>query len=67
MMLAKNDYPIRVRQLQQLVTCCRDGDLISSDARKELVNLGLVSQYNGWNFLTTKGIQYLSDMGLIIP
>lgn len=42
-----------------------DGDLISKNSRDELVNAGLVMRCRGYNIITSKGIEYVLDQGLI--
>ena len=43
-------------QLKQLVTVTWDGNLLSKDARDELVRRGLAQRWNGWNWLTQDGV-----------
>lgn len=42
-----------------------DGHLISKDSRKQLVKVGMVHQYEGFNFLTLKGLRILYELGLL--
>jgi hypothetical protein len=44
-------------QLDQLITVTWDGNLLSKDARDELVRRGLVQRHHGWNWLTREGIE----------
>lgn len=55
--------------LEQLIAISKrttwDGDLISKNARGELVDQGLVERAHGFNFITKKGIDYLVSVGLM--
>lgn len=53
--------------LAQLLTVTWDGNLMSKDARDRLVKCGLVERAHGYNWLTNKGIQYLVDLGALVP
>lgn len=50
-------------QLEQLVLCTWDGDLISKDHRDALVKAGLAQRAHGWNWLTATGVRALLDSG----
>lgn len=54
-------------QLQQLVTVIWDGNLISKEARDELVREGFCQRDNGWNLLTLKGFRELLKTGYLRP
>ena len=41
-----------------------DGDLIAKSDRNELVRLNLVDCWEGWNFLTEKGVQTAVQVGM---
>lgn len=56
-----------IEQLKLLATITHDGNLISKIARDNLVKAGLVQQAYGYNFLTGKGVEYLVNLGLLIP
>lgn len=55
----------RIEQLRQLERCTWDGNLISKTDRDELVKSGLSQRVQGWNLITTKGVEYLLDLGLL--
>lgn len=38
-----------------------DGNLISTTARDELVERGLMMRYGGWNLVTKAGAKYILD------
>jgi len=58
----------RTEQLIQLLRITWDGDIIDKSQRDELVKSGLAQRaYGGFNLITEKGIQYLSEMGYIHP
>lgn len=42
-----------------------DGNLISKEARDELVKAGYVARMCGWNFLTHLGIQTCVGLGIL--
>lgn len=56
-----------LEQLHILLKVTFDGDLISKDARDHLVKAGLVQRYNGWNWVTQKGVEYLENLRLLHP
>jgi hypothetical protein len=56
-----------IEQLQQLTHLTFDGDLIGKSTRNELVKLGLVYRFNGWNLITKEGIEYLEKGKFINP
>lgn len=41
------------------------GNLISKADRDELVQIGFVNRYEGWNFLTRAGLAYAVDEGTL--
>ncbi len=53
--------------LKQLLTATWDGNLISKENRDKLVQRGLAERGNGYNWITSKGIQYLVDLDLLRP
>ena len=56
----------RIEQLLQIFNAAVwDGNLISKKERDNLRNVGLIKRAQGWNFITPKGIRYLSDLNLI--
>jgi hypothetical protein len=62
-----SDQPF-MAQLQQLTCLTFDGDLIGKSERDKLVKEGLAQRVNGgWNLITSKGIQYLENLGFIHP
>lgn len=51
-------------QLKQFVDgIIWDGHVISKSDRDELVKEGYVKRYEGFNFLTEKGVKFLIDKG----
>ena len=40
-----------------------DGNLVSKEGRNSLVNAGLCNRHDGWNFLTTAGIDAAVEQG----
>jgi len=56
-----------IEQLLQLFNGVTwDGDLISKPDRDELIKIGLSDKAGGgFNYITGKGIQYLSDLKLV--
>lgn len=57
-----------IEQLMQIFNgAIWDGDLISKDSRTQLVKAGLVEQTGGYNIITSKGVGYVIDLGLIRP
>lgn len=64
----ENQYGGRIEQLIQLLRIVWDGDIISKSDRDELVIRGLAQRINGgFNLITEKGVEYLSDLGIIHP
>ncbi len=56
-----------IEQLIQLKQITWDGNLISKQYRDELVKSGLVQRAYGYNFLTEKGVEYLTNLKFLIP
>jgi len=56
-----------LEQLLQLKTVTWDGNLINKSARDELVWDGYIFKKDGHNFLTSKGVEVLSDLGYLKP
>jgi len=56
--------PAQLECLEQLVTPVWDGNLISKRGRDELVEMGLVSRWNGLNFTTQDGYVVLDALGM---
>jgi len=55
-----------IEQLQCLCMLTWDGNLISKHHRDELVKAGLAQRFEGgYNLITPKGVQYLSDLRLL--
>lgn len=60
--------PMKTETLEQLLllaTATWDGNLISKDARDNLVRAGLVQRARGYNWLTVKGLEYLVDLQVL--
>ena len=61
---------VKSTMLEQLIQIAEtpiwDGDLISKDATARLSNKYLVCKAHGFNIITAKGIEYLSDLDLIV-
>lgn len=55
----------QIDALQQLAQPVWDGNLMSKQARTELVNMGLVSRWNGLNFATKDGYVVLDTLKLL--
>lgn len=55
----------RIEQLKQLTSCTWDGNLISKMERDDLVRSGLAERGYGWNWITSKGVEYLVNLGLL--
>ena len=55
----------RIEQLQQLISITWDGDLISKTDRDLLVKLGYAEREGGYNFISSKGVKLLVDMGYL--
>lgn len=57
-----------IEQLLQLLRIVHDGDIIDKTARDELIKKELAQKCNyGYNLITSKGLTYLQDLGLIRP
>lgn len=54
-----------VAQLQQCTHLTHDGDLISKKERDSLENAGLIQRFDGWNIVTQKGVEYLTNLNFI--
>jgi hypothetical protein len=54
-----------VDQLRQLVQPRWDGHLIDKSMRDQLFKAGLVDRIMGWNFLTSKGVEYCVTLGIL--
>ena len=55
-----------IEQLSQLL--CGpvwDGNVIDKNRRGQLLKVGYAAKYNGWTFLTRKGIQVAVDLELL--
>lgn len=59
--------PEQTEQLCQLVGLIWDGDLLSKQARNQLVAKGLAVCSCGWNVVTPKGVRLLAKKGLLKP
>lgn len=54
---------IQVEQLEAFwVKPASDGYVISKQVRGELVEMGLVERWNGWNFITKAGVAVLDTL-----
>lgn len=59
---------VSIEQLIQLTQVTWDGDLISKQARTNLVTLGFsVRGGNGFNVITPSGLDFLAREGVISP
>jgi len=56
-----------IEQLKLLLTATWDGNLISKDARDNLVKSGLAQRAFGYNWVTEKGVEYLVNLRLLVP
>lgn len=56
-----------IEQLKQLLTVTWDGNLIGKDYRDDLVRSGLAERGFGYNWLTAKGVEYLTTLRLLVP
>lgn len=52
-----------LEQLSQLRTATWDGDIISKARRDLCVQIGYADKFEGWNFITNKGMQKLHELG----
>jgi hypothetical protein len=60
------DASAYLEQLQQLAKrVVWDGDLISKRHRTQLILDGMADRFNGYNFITRKGIEHLTTVGLM--
>jgi hypothetical protein len=59
--------PTQVECLMQLRNATWDGNLISKNARGELVAKGLVTRFNGWQIVTQEGLAVLDTLGMLRP
>lgn len=55
--------PIQLEVLVQLSHAVWDGYIISKSSRSDLVDLGLVTRYNGWQIVTQEGLAVLDTLG----
>ena len=53
-------------QLRQLATATWDGNLISKAARDHLIKCGYAQHYEGWNWLTKKGLAVLINLRYLV-
>jgi hypothetical protein len=51
--------------LQQLCHAVWDGDLISKQTRSELIELGMVTKWNGWQVITREGLCVLETLKMV--
>ena len=54
-----------LEQLLLLTTITWDGELINKNARDELIKFGYASKQNGYNFITSKGVLILDELGFL--
>lgn len=66
-MNTKPKISAELEQLRLLVTATWDGNLISKDARDNLVKAGLAQRAHGYNWITEKGIETLVNLHLLVP
>lgn len=55
-------------KLETLIECLQitwDGDLVSKTDRDYYKKKGLIVSYDGFNIISAKGIEYLSELGII--
>lgn len=57
----------RLEQLKQLLKVTWDGDLISKTDRDKLFQSDYCRKYEGFNYITDKGIRTLVDLGELKP
>lgn len=55
----------RVEQCAQCMNATWDGDIINKRHRDELFKAGLINRRNGFNFISSKGIEWLLEIGVI--
>lgn len=53
--------------LLQLTKVTWDGDLTGKSVRDWLVERGLVQRFDGWNWLTQKGVEYCITLNILKP
>ena len=51
--------------LQQLITVTWDGNLLSKATRDWLVERGLVQRFDGFNWLTTRGVEHCVTLKIL--
>lgn len=56
-----------IDQLMQLTITTWDGNLISKSFRDSLVKAGLAQRHMGYTWLTEKGVEYLVNLGMLVP
>ena len=56
---------IQLDVLKQMTHAVWDGYVISKQARGELVDMGMVSRWNGWNFITKNGMVVLDTLKML--
>lgn len=52
----------QLEQLRQLRKTVWDGHVISKSARTDLVHMGLVTRWNGWQVITKEGMAVLDTL-----
>ena len=57
--------PIQLKALVQLTHAVWDGYLISKQARSDLIDMGLVTKWNGWQVITREGLAVLETLGML--
>ncbi len=56
-----------IKALRQLTSVTWDGNLLSKEYRDRLVQRGLAQREFGYNWITTKGLEYLVNLDFIRP
>lgn len=54
-----------LEQLRQLTEATWDGNLISKDATRRLVEHGWADKVEGWNIATKEGLEVLIKLGIL--
>lgn len=57
--------PLQFEVLRQMTHAVWDGYVISKSARDELVDMGLVTRYNGWQIASREGLAVLDTLGAL--
>jgi len=57
--------PIQLEALVQLTHAVWDGYLISKQARGDLLNMGLITKWNGWQVISREGLAILETLKML--